>query len=238
MIKNDRGLLPTRVVKPLGNVLTHVIEGHVIQEADKPFPVNRQRYSDDSNEPPSKRQKSTSPEKGDRLSCIQCGKAVDGKGKHNKKKKYCSPTCEKAAKSRIKNDAGDRTEASSPSSLPSPSSSSSSISSVTNGTAPAPPTTNGTTEHKKIVDNAMDQDEQASFLVKWTVDEVCDYIRKLDGYSDYAEDFSLHEIDGQALVLLNENHLVQTMGIKLGPALKIMSKIDAIKNSGVPMEQQ
>lgn len=84
--------------------------------------------------------------------------------------------------------------------------------------------------------NMMEQDEPTSHLVKWTVDEVCDYIRSLSGYSDYAEDFSLHEIDGQALVLLNENHLVQTMGIKLGPALKIMSKIEAIKNSGPPID--
>lgn len=78
--------------------------------------------------------------------------------------------------------------------------------------------------------------EEESFLVKWTVDEVCDYIRNHSGYGDYAEEFMMHEIDGQALLLLNENHLVQTMNIKLGPALKIMSKIEAIKNNGPPTE--
>lgn len=43
------------MVKP--NVLTHVIEGFVIQESQEPFPVNRQRYSDrdeHDDEPPSK----------------------------------------------------------------------------------------------------------------------------------------------------------------------------------------
>lgn len=66
------------------------------------------------------------------------------------------------------------------------------------------------------------------------MDEVCDYIRTYSGYGDYAEDFANHEIDGQALLLLNENHLVATMGIKLGPALKIIAKIEAIKNSAPP----
>lgn len=113
-------------------------------------------------------------------------------------------------------------------------------SSPSTNSAPSP-TTNGPLNgdaKKSTNDNMMEQDEPSSYLVKWSVDEVCDYIRSLAGYSDYAEDFSVHEIDGQALVLLNENHLVQTMGIKLGPALKIMSKIEAIKNNGPPIDQQ
>lgn len=103
------------------------------------------------------------------------------------------------------------------------------------------PTTNGPLngDAKKLTnDNAMEQDEPSSYLVKWSVEEVCGYIRSLAGYSEYADDFAEHEIDGQALVLLNENHLVQTMNIKLGPALKIMSKIEAIKNNGPPIDQQ
>jgi len=68
------------------------------------------------------------------------------------------------------------------------------------------------------------------------VEEVCDYIRNYSGYGDYADEFAMHEIDGQALLLLNENHLVATMGIKLGPALKIIAKIETIKNSAPPAE--
>lgn len=46
--------LPKAMVKP--NVLTHVIEGFIIQESPEPFPVSRQRYSDrdEQIEPPSK----------------------------------------------------------------------------------------------------------------------------------------------------------------------------------------
>lgn len=41
------------MVKP--NVLTHVIGDYVIQEANEPFPLTRQRYPDDAaDEPPSK----------------------------------------------------------------------------------------------------------------------------------------------------------------------------------------
>ena len=51
--KIDQRDLPKAMVKP--NVLTHVIEGFVIQEASEPFPVTRQRYSEKENdEPPSK----------------------------------------------------------------------------------------------------------------------------------------------------------------------------------------
>lgn len=82
----------------------------------------------------------------------------------------------------------------------------------------------------------VDGDEATSYVVKWSVDEVCEYVRGLAGYSDYAEDFASHEIDGQALVLLNENHLVNTMNIKLGPALKIMPQIETLKKKSV--EQQ
>lgn len=45
-----------------------------------------------------------------------------------------------------------------------------------------------------------------------------------------AEAFRLQEIDGQALLLLTEDHLMTSMNIKLGPALKICAHINALKN--------
>lgn len=256
LIKNDKGLLPKAMIKP--NVLTHVIGGHVIQEGSEPFPVTRQRYSDDSDEPPSKRRNTSSPEKpvSERGTCNQCGKK-DSKGKH-KYKPYCSKACSKAAKAgaipttqqngdhklRIRNENGTTNGSVSPKSLPSPTSSSASTNGTTsdtnsNGSSDAnDKKSSDSTPMEVSTDGDMDQDEPISFLVKWSVDEVCDYIRSLAGYSDYAEDFANHEIDGQALVLLNENHLVNTMHIKLGPALKIMSQIEAIKKKGAPQTEQ
>ena len=54
-------------------------------------------------------------------------------------------------------------------------------------------------------------------------------MKNLPGCSDYAEDFSLQEIDGQALMLLKADHLMSAMSIKLGPALKICSAVDAMR---------
>uniref|UniRef100_A0A3B5A6I1 SAM domain-containing protein n=1 Tax=Stegastes partitus TaxID=144197 RepID=A0A3B5A6I1_9TELE len=45
------------------------------------------------------------------------------------------------------------------------------------------------------------------------------------GGSDVAEEFRSQEIDGQALLLLTEDHLVSTMNLKLGPALKLCHEL-------------
>ncbi|NXK37778.1 SAMD7 protein, partial [Piprites chloris] len=60
---------------------------------------------------------------------------------------------------------------------------------------------------------------------KWTVDDVHNFIVSLPGCSDYAQIFKDHAIDGETLPLLTEEHLLDTMGLKLGPALKIRSQV-------------
>lgn len=74
--------------------------------------------------------------------------------------------------------------------------------------------------------DAIDQGPQ---LQKWSVAEVCDFIRNLPGCSDYAEDFENQEIDGQALLLLKPDNLVSVMNIKLGPALKIIARVNVLR---------
>ncbi|XP_022110216.1 polyhomeotic-like protein 2 isoform X3 [Acanthaster planci] len=64
---------------------------------------------------------------------------------------------------------------------------------------------------------------------KWSVQDVYDFIRDLPGCSDYADEFLRQEIDGQALMLLKEDHLMTAMNMKLGPALKIISRIYSLK---------
>lgn len=65
--------------------------------------------------------------------------------------------------------------------------------------------------------------------MQFQVQEVYDFIRTLPGCSMYADDFLQQEIDGSALMLLKEDHLMTTMNVKLGPALKICSKISSLK---------
>lgn len=71
--------------------------------------------------------------------------------------------------------------------------------------------------------------ENTPQMANWSVADVCEFIKNLPGCSDYVDDFEQQEIDGQALLLLKENHLVNAMGMKLGPALKIVAKVESMK---------
>uniref|UniRef100_A0A673B2W0 SAM domain-containing protein n=1 Tax=Sphaeramia orbicularis TaxID=375764 RepID=A0A673B2W0_9TELE len=51
------------------------------------------------------------------------------------------------------------------------------------------------------------------------------------GGQDIAQEFRSQEIDGQALLLLTEDHLVSTMNLKLGPALKLCAHINSLKDT-------
>uniref|UniRef100_A0A8C0YST2 Polyhomeotic-like protein 3 n=1 Tax=Cyprinus carpio carpio TaxID=630221 RepID=A0A8C0YST2_CYPCA len=64
---------------------------------------------------------------------------------------------------------------------------------------------------------------------QWSVEQVCSFISTLPGCHDIAAAFRSQEIDGQALLLLTEDHLMSAMNIKLGPALKICAQINALK---------
>ncbi|XP_056126589.1 polyhomeotic-like protein 2b isoform X2 [Rhinichthys klamathensis goyatoka] len=66
---------------------------------------------------------------------------------------------------------------------------------------------------------------------KWNVQEVFEFIRSLPGCREIADEFRSQEIDGQAMLLLKEDHLMSAMNIKLGPALKIFARINMLKDS-------
>lgn len=60
---------------------------------------------------------------------------------------------------------------------------------------------------------------------KWTVDDVCSFVGGLSGCGEYASVFREQGIDGETLPMLTEEHLLTTMGLKLGPALKIRAQV-------------
>ena len=66
-------------------------------------------------------------------------------------------------------------------------------------------------------------------LVFLQVNDVYEFIKALPGCSPYADEFRSQEIDGQALLLLKEDHLMTAMNMKLGPALKLCAKINSFK---------
>ena len=63
----------------------------------------------------------------------------------------------------------------------------------------------------------------------WSVDDVWKYIRSLSDSCQYAEEFRSQEIDGSALLLLHEEHLITSMNLPLGPALKLCAHIDRLR---------
>ncbi|XP_044301221.1 sterile alpha motif domain-containing protein 11 isoform X3 [Varanus komodoensis] len=60
---------------------------------------------------------------------------------------------------------------------------------------------------------------------KWTVEDVCSFVGGLAGCGEYTQVFREQAIDGETLPLLTEEHLLNNMGLKLGPALKIRSQV-------------
>ena len=66
-------------------------------------------------------------------------------------------------------------------------------------------------------------------LYDWSVDDVGEFLSSL-GYEAYIDKFAEHEIDGRALSLVRDHHLLMTMKLRLGPTLKICEHVQAIKN--------
>lgn len=104
--------------------------------------------------------------------------------------------------------------------------------------APAPPTVHRQPSRTQEPEDSPSRDAQTpnqdfppNDPTKWNVREVYNFIRSLPGCQEIAEEFRSQEIDGQALLLLKEDHLMSTMNIKLGPALKIFARINMLKDS-------
>ncbi|XP_019760887.2 lethal(3)malignant brain tumor-like protein 3 isoform X2 [Dendroctonus ponderosae] len=57
----------------------------------------------------------------------------------------------------------------------------------------------------------------------WSVEDVANFLTGIDICAEYAPMFREQQIDGSGLPLLTEEHLTQTLGMKLGPALKLRS---------------
>jgi polyhomeotic-like protein 2 len=66
----------------------------------------------------------------------------------------------------------------------------------------------------------------------WYVDDVYEFICSLPGCQEITGEFRGQEINGQALLLLKEDHLMSAINIKLGPPLKIYASISMLKEQG------
>lgn len=174
----------------------------------------------------------------DSIACDYCGKVTHIS--KAKKKRFCSVSCSKSAKNSNTSMNGDHSqETNGQPVVSSEDPPTKSIELVTPMIQAEPAVGSAATLNGAVTatssTTAGDVADELP-LAKWTVQDVCDYIKNLPGGIDVVEEFLNQEIDGQALLLLNESHLVNLLNVKLGPALKIIQQINALKASHNPEE--
>ncbi|XP_050395010.1 uncharacterized protein LOC126812590 [Patella vulgata] len=59
----------------------------------------------------------------------------------------------------------------------------------------------------------------------WSVEDVCSFVSRLDGCTLYAETFREQRVDGKILPLLTTDHMMKSLGLKLGPAVLIAEAV-------------
>ncbi|XP_055295548.1 probable serine/threonine-protein kinase nek3 isoform X2 [Sitodiplosis mosellana] len=73
---------------------------------------------------------------------------------------------------------------------------------------------------------------QTDEINSWSVADVCSFVGSIDICAEYVENFREQCIDGSGLPLLTEDHLMHSLNMKLGPALKLRSVL--LKKLGGP----
>uniref|UniRef100_A0A3B3QWT4 Polyhomeotic homolog 1 n=1 Tax=Paramormyrops kingsleyae TaxID=1676925 RepID=A0A3B3QWT4_9TELE len=272
----EKGPPPQAVVKP--QVLTHLIEGFVIQEGAEPFPVtgpvkDRSDGTLPMAVPPADQTESESP-------CEYC-EGFAPANQFRGSKRFCSMTCAKrynvscSHQYRSRRGRALRGVAGGPAGPDGilrrrgPRRSSSEIASAKIAGRHLPVKCRSESSRSEDISSCEEEEEEdslslspgSSFSVPrpahcrpqlegqapgglsldgaqflsgspshWSVEEVCQFISSLQGCEDLANQFLSQEIDGQALLLLREEHLMSTMNIKLGPALKICASINNLRD--------
>lgn len=85
--------------------------------------------------------------------------------------------------------------------------------------SPQPPKrSESATPPRSIQQQSLQED-----ITWWTVDDVCKFVAGIDICAEYEQNFREQSIDGSGLPLLTEEHLVNTIRMRLGPALKLRS---------------
>ncbi|XP_070765880.1 polyhomeotic-like protein 2 [Enoplosus armatus] len=254
------------------HILTHLIEGFVIQEGAEPFPVERPSFSIESlrRQTADSKMDGLSPkelkaQQEPMLTCELCGR-VDFAYVFKRSKRFCSTVCAKrynvgctkrmglfpnrkttlenmkkqrALSGNHKNCSLESKKKTAPS-VQKPaalstghsvhpaqgeSSQCSDLSGYKRPPSPLPATLQSS--DLPLLPNSFLPSDPG----QWNIEDVYEFISSLPGCLEIAEEFRCQEIDGQALLLLKEDHLMGTMNIKLGPALKVFAQISMLKDS-------
>ncbi|XP_037329630.2 polyhomeotic-like protein 1 isoform X2 [Pungitius pungitius] len=266
--QGERAPPPQAVVKP--NVLTHLIEGFVIQEGAEPFPACGSTKDSPGEELANEgRDQSNTVTTAAVLKCEYC-KSFAPASQFRGTKRFCSMSCAKRYNVSfrqhfsVRRDQGEAQLSNSDEEAGIarrrvPRRTSSEIASAKIAGRAFPDKCRSESSHSDEESSGEeDEDDPVSLSsassascrppppplptessvpscppsgpAHWGVEEVTRFISSLQGCEELASQFLSQEIDGQALLLLKEEHLMSTMNIKLGPALKICAHINALRD--------
>lgn len=62
-------------------------------------------------------------------------------------------------------------------------------------------------------------------ILSWSVKQVAEFVGNIEICKEYQQVFLDHKLDGGCLPLLTESHLTAGLGMKLGPALKLLTAL-------------
>lgn len=81
-------------------------------------------------------------------------------------------------------------------------------------------------EHSRYLDECT---EQTGVLRKnplhWTTDEISCYVERLPGCEQYAKKIRQEELTGRSFLSLSQSDLIDYLGVKIGPAIKMYNRI-------------
>jgi len=83
-------------------------------------------------------------------------------------------------------------------------------------------------KHAVLLKNLVG-DETCVAVAKWSLEQVNAFIAKFGTSSAQLDKFKEEQIDGEALLYLSQNDLVDILGVKLGPAIKIRNALLLMK---------
>ena len=242
--------------KPVSKVLTHVIEDYIIKECAIPFDQVEEQEMQAAERPNSCVECGQASNRNDNFCSRQCFKVFKSKAKaaakrqqrEKKNKSKSSPSSlkiklnihkrHKAATATITNEHINHQESANMLMQSSPFDFLDSSMSESSGSLPQPLTFQLSYSSSALSTVGSCRPGGGSAVgpfpggdpSDWSCEQVYDFVRIVAG-SAIADTFKAQDLDGLALSLIKDDHLVQTMQVKLGPALKIMSKFNELKKA-------
>ena len=86
-------------------------------------------------------------------------------------------------------------------------------------------TTDSNTPNVSLCNLVSPCSHEAKEVKTWNVDDVCKFVASVELCQPFVEHFRTQGIDGKALILLKEDHLLTTMKMRLGSVLKFKAEL-------------